>query len=94
MRAANRGLSKPSGGNGKISRAESHALDVEFPKQGNQQLALKNNREQMALEQARGALIEKETAIMQAGYLLSSFRQRVLQGTGVLGAAAGPRRIR
>jgi hypothetical protein len=30
------------------------------------------------IEQAHGALIEKKTAIMQAGYLLSSFR-RALQ---------------
>jgi hypothetical protein len=59
LRGANRRLSKPSGGNGKISRVESHALDVEFPKQGNQQLALKNNREQMALEQAGQTLLRE-----------------------------------
>jgi hypothetical protein len=43
-------LAKPSGGSGKIDRRESHALDVEYRKQRNQQLQLKNAREQLALE--------------------------------------------
>jgi Mut7-C RNAse domain len=54
-------------------------LDVEYRKQRNQQLVLKNHREKMLLVTRRGELIEKKTAVMQAGYLLSAFRLRVLQ---------------
>jgi hypothetical protein len=70
-------LSKPAG-NGKLSRQEAQALDREYRIHRNQSLALRNHREQMLLGKSRGELIEKKLAIMQAGYLLSSFRQHVM----------------
>ena len=47
-------LPKPEG-NGKLSRAESHALDREYRIQRNQALQLRNHREQMELGKARAS---------------------------------------
>jgi hypothetical protein len=64
-------------GNGGLSE-EARALDDEYRRQRNETLRLKNGREQMLLGKQRGQLIEKRAVMMQAAYLLSAFRQRVM----------------
>ena len=55
---------------GKLSKAESHALDAEYRLQRNLSLQLKNRREQMLSAKARGELIEKKLVQTQALFLL------------------------
>ena len=74
--------SKPGSGppkpDGHLSKAESHALDAEYPRQRNLALQLKNHREQMLLAERRGQLIEKKLVQTQAAFLLVGMRQRAL----------------
>ena len=74
--------SKPGAGppkpDGKVSKAESHALDREYRIQRNQTLALKNNRERMLPAMARGELVEKRLVELQASFLLIAMRRRAL----------------
>jgi ribosomal protein S21 len=68
-------LEKP---NGKLSREEAHKLDREYRIHRNQALQLRNHREGMLLAKSRGQLIEKKLVTLQAAYLLTAFRSRVL----------------
>jgi hypothetical protein len=63
---------------GKLSKEESHALDTEYRRQRNQQLQLKNFREQMLLAKARGELIERRLVQLQASFLLAAMRRTAL----------------
>jgi hypothetical protein len=65
-------------GNGELSKQESRELDREYRVQRNKQLAMKNEREKMAFQKARGELIEKRLAVWQLGSLLTAFRERLL----------------
>jgi hypothetical protein len=69
---------RANAGNGQLSRAEAHELNREYLIQRNIALQLKNGREQVALAKARGELIEKKVAILQAVNLFTSLRQRAL----------------
>jgi hypothetical protein len=68
-------LRKP---NGKLSREEAQQLDREYRVHRNEALQLRNHRESMLLAKARGQLIEKKMVMLQAAYLLTAFRQRVM----------------
>ncbi|MET0502677.1 MAG: hypothetical protein ABW172_14245 [Candidatus Binatia bacterium] len=68
-------LSKP---NGKLSREEAHQLDRDYRIHRNESLALRNHREAMLLAKSRDQLIEKRMVTLQAAYLLTAFRARVL----------------
>jgi hypothetical protein len=64
--------------NGKLSREEAHKLDREYRIHRNQALQLRNHREAMLLAKSRNELIEKKLVMLQAAYLLTAFRSRVL----------------
>ena len=68
-------LEKP---NGKLSREEAQKLDREYRIHRNQALQLRNQREGMLLAKSRNELIEKKLVMLQAAYLLTAFRSRVL----------------
>jgi hypothetical protein len=63
---------------GKLSKEEAHRLDREYRIHRNEALQLRNHREGMLLAKARGQLIEKKLVTLQAAYLLTAFRSRVL----------------
>jgi hypothetical protein len=94
--------SKPGAGppkpDGKLSREESRALDKEYRMQRNQTLALKNMQAQMLLAKARGELIEKRLAQLQASFLLVAMRRAALvlpqALCGRLAAVADPDAVR
>jgi hypothetical protein len=64
--------------NGKVSREEAHKLDREYRIHRNESLALRNHRESMLLAKARGQLIEKKMVMLQAAYLLTALRARIM----------------
>ena len=64
--------------NGKLSREEAQKLDREYRIHRNQALQLRNQREGMLLAKSRNQLIEKKLVTLQAAYLLTAFRQRVM----------------
>jgi hypothetical protein len=68
-------LPKPDG---KLSKDEAHKLDREYRVHRNRALQLRNHREGMLLAKSRGELIEKRLAMMQAAYLPTAFRARVM----------------
>jgi hypothetical protein len=68
-------LPKP---NGKLSKEETRRLDHDYRIHRNESLALRNHREAMLLAKSRGTLIEKRMVTLQAAYLLTTFRQRVM----------------
>ena len=68
-------LEKP---NGKLSREEAQKLDYEYRIHRNQALQLRNHREAMLLAKSRGQLIEKKLVTLQAAYLLTALRSRVM----------------
>jgi hypothetical protein len=68
-------LPKP---NGELSKEEAQKLDRAYRVHRNQALELRNHRESMLLAKARGQLIEKKMVMLQAAYLLTAFRQRVM----------------
>jgi hypothetical protein len=70
-------LSKPAGGNGKLSKQEAHKLDREYRIHRNQALQLRNHREQMLLAKSRGELITREKAALEASYLVRSLQQKI-----------------
>jgi hypothetical protein len=68
-------LEKP---NGKLSREEAQQLDRTYRIHRNQALQLRNHREAMLLAKSRGQLIEKNLVTLQAAYLLTALRARIL----------------
>jgi hypothetical protein len=68
-------LEKP---NGKLSREEAQKLDREYRIHRNEALQLRNQREGTLLAKSRNELIEKKLVMLQAAYLLTAFRARVL----------------
>lgn len=64
--------------NGKVSREEAHRLDREYRIHRNQALQLRNHREAMLLAKSRGQLIEKKMVMLQAAYLLTALRARIM----------------
>jgi hypothetical protein len=63
---------------GKLSREEADRLDREYRIHRNEALQLRNHREGMLLAKSRGQLIEKKLVTLQAAYLLTALRSRVL----------------
>jgi hypothetical protein len=63
---------------GKLSKEEAHRLDREYRIHRNEALQLRNHREGMLLAKSRGQLIEKKLVTLQAAYLLTALRSRVL----------------
>jgi hypothetical protein len=63
---------------GKLSKKEANKLDREYRIHRNEALQLRNHREGMLLAKSRGELIEKKMVMLQAAYLLTAFRARVL----------------
>ena len=68
-------LEKP---NGKLSREEAHRLDLAYRIHRNEALQLRNHREAMLLARSRDLLVEKKLVTLQAAYVLTSLRARVL----------------
>ena len=68
-------LAKP---NGKLSKEAAQQLDREYRIHRNKALQLRNQREGMLLAKSRNLLIEKKLVTLQAAYLLTAFRQRVM----------------
>jgi hypothetical protein len=67
-------LEKP---NGKLSREEAHRLDLAYRIHRNEALQLRNHPEAMLLAKARGELITREKAVLQASYLMRSLQQKI-----------------
>src|SRR6476660_3527236 len=63
---------------GKVSRAELSRLNRQYLESRNRAQAAKAAAAEMEIAQRRGLLISKRLVGMQAGYLLTTFRQRCL----------------
>jgi len=68
---------KPEG-NGKLSKAEAHALDRQYRIERNETLRLKNERERMLLEKAQGELLSRKDVERGLAFVLVAIRSKVL----------------
>jgi hypothetical protein len=71
-------------GNGKPTKAELGALNREYSRARNRAQAAKAEAAEMAVAEKKGTLISRQLVILQAAYLLTAFRGRVLSEPGVL----------
>jgi hypothetical protein len=69
---------------GKVSKAELSRLNREYLHARNSQMRAKASLAEMEAAKRRGELISRNLVALQAAYLLTSFRQRVLSEPGVL----------
>jgi hypothetical protein len=69
---------KPEG-NGKLSRAKAHRLDAEYRRHRNRTLELKNTRETMLLQRARGELLSRQAVEAGLSFVLVGLRSKILQ---------------
>jgi hypothetical protein len=71
-------IGQHDGTNGKIDRAEARALDLEYRKQRNETLRLKNKREELQLRRLDNRWIELDVVHQQVEVLLAAMKARIL----------------
>jgi hypothetical protein len=65
-------------GNGNFSRAEARELDLEYRRQRNEQLRLKNEHTQALLLEAHGKLISRHAVERGLGFVFIALRSKIL----------------